>query len=343
MICVLAQKLSALTGVGQVDSLNIERNSSSLALALLVTSVLAGGNYSLDECVSGEGFYSSFNFENITDPTHGRVTYVDQTTAQNLNLTYTTNDTFILRADNTTILYANDTEGRNSVRIRSNNQYYQHVVVFDIQHMPEGCGTWPAIWETDESDWPASGEIDILEGVNNVVPNQSTLHTSPDCSMPNNTTQSGTFTTTNCDVSVAGNVGCAVKLTDDPNSFGPAFNNISGGWYAMERTLQYINVWFWERSDPSVPLDVSSGASIIDTNNWGTPAANFPNNAQCDIQSHFGGNNIIIDLTFCGDWAGNAAVYSASGCPLDCETYVDNNPSAFTNAYFEISSMNVYT
>jgi glutamine synthetase type III len=36
----------------------------------------------------------------------------------------------------------------------------------------------------------------------------------------------------------------------------------------MERTLHYIKVWFWERNDPFVPWDVSSGAWIVDTNNW---------------------------------------------------------------------------
>ncbi|KAG2153377.1 glycoside hydrolase family 16 protein [Suillus clintonianus] len=332
--------------------------SSALTLASLVGSALASAIYTLSESVRGEGFYDSFNFENITDPTHGRVTYVSRKTAERLNLTYATSDTFILRADDTTVLSANDS-GRNSVRIRSNHQYTEHVVVFDIQHIPEGCGTWPAIWETKESDWPASGEIDILEGANNVVPNQATLHTGHNCSMPNNTLQSGTTMTTNCDASVAYNVGCAVKLTEDDNSFGPGFNRIGGGWYAMERTLHYIKVWFWERYDPTVPFDITSGAWIIDTANWGIPAANFPNNTECDIKSHFGSNNIIIDLTFCescivlewsatliphigGDWAGNAALYNASGCPSDCVSYVNNNPSAFTNAYFQISSMNIY-
>ncbi|KAG2366690.1 glycoside hydrolase family 16 protein [Suillus spraguei] len=327
--------------VGQVDLLNIERNSI-LALASLArsTSTLAGGGYTLTERVLGEGFYDSFKFENIPDPTNGRVTYVDRTTAQNLNLTYATSDTFILRADHTTVLNPSST-GRSSVRIRSHHEYYEHVVVFDVQHMPEGCGTWPAIWETGEFDWPAKGEIDILEGVNNVVPNQSTLHTSHNCSMPGDTTQSGTFKTTDCDTSVAGNAGCAVKLTQDMNSFGPGFNRNGGGWYAMERTPHHIKVWFWERSDPSVPLDVSRGESIINTIHWGTPGAHFPS-TQCDFQSHFGGNSIIINLTFCGDWAGDAAAYSASGCPLDCVTYVDNNPKAFRNAYFQISSMNIY-
>ena len=65
---------------------------------------------------------------------------------------------------------------------------------FNIRHMPEGCGyvnvyvewkmvnltasisTWPAVWEVGD-DWPNQGEVDIVEGVNNVSPNQATLHT----------------------------------------------------------------------------------------------------------------------------------------------------------------------
>ena len=68
---------------------------------------------------------------------------------------------------------------------------------FDVRHMPTGCGyvvqespvslssmtddrvstrTWPTIWEVG-SNWPHDGEIDILEGVNDVGPNAVTLHT----------------------------------------------------------------------------------------------------------------------------------------------------------------------
>ncbi|KAG1725581.1 glycoside hydrolase family 16 protein [Suillus paluster] len=321
-----------------------------------------GAVYTLNEKIVGEGFYSSFNFEAIPDPTNGRVTYVDQATAQMLNLTYATGDTFIMRADDTTVLTPSG-PGRNSVRIRSNSQYTQHVVSdsFDMQHMPEGCGTWPAVWETNESNWPFGGEVDIVEGVNDVEPNQSTLHTSPNCTMPASITQLGTPVLTDCDTAANGNAGCGVQLTEDYNSFGPGFNSIDGGWctttnhvfntvaayrfsrrYAMERTNDYIKVWFWERHDIFAPFDATTGAWIIDTSLWGTPAANFPN-TDCDLASHFDANNIIINLTFCGDWAGNSAVYSASGCPSDCVSYVDNNPTAFTNAYFEFSSINVYT
>ena len=60
-----------------------------------------------------------------------------------------------------------------------------------------------------------------------------------------------------------------------------------------------------------------------------------------------------------GDWAGND--YSQSGCPSDCvgmssasciekrkaadtiqSDYVNNNPSAFTNAYWDVASVRVF-
>ena len=55
--------------------------------------------------------------------------YVDEATAQSLNLTYTTSNTFIMRADDTTVLSPAGPE-RNSVRIRSNNQYTTRVTVY---------------------------------------------------------------------------------------------------------------------------------------------------------------------------------------------------------------------
>jgi hypothetical protein len=118
----------------------------------------------------------------------------------------------------------------------------------------------------------------------------------------------------------------------------------------MERTSTYIKVWFWSRTDGSVPAEVKNGATSINTSNWvivadashpeqrltrpsqGAPFAYF-SNAQCDIASKFGPHQIVINLTFCelfhysvehtspivragGDWAG--AVYSSQGCPGTC-------------------------
>jgi hypothetical protein len=47
--------------------------SSGLLLALLTGSALAGGTYTLKENIVGEGFYDSFTFQAIPDPTNGRV------------------------------------------------------------------------------------------------------------------------------------------------------------------------------------------------------------------------------------------------------------------------------
>lgn len=34
--------------------------------------------------------------------------------------------------------------GRKSVRVTSHKAYNTGLVVLDVAHMPEGCGTWPA-------------------------------------------------------------------------------------------------------------------------------------------------------------------------------------------------------
>jgi hypothetical protein len=53
--------------------LNAISASASLTLASLVGSALAGAVYTLTEDIVGDGFYDSFNFEAIPDPTLGRV------------------------------------------------------------------------------------------------------------------------------------------------------------------------------------------------------------------------------------------------------------------------------
>ncbi|KAF8638662.1 hypothetical protein AX17_002043 [Amanita inopinata Kibby_2008] len=133
------------------------------------------------------------------------------------------------------------------------------------------------------------GEIDIVEGVNDHVPNRATIHTSSGCIMPMDRIQLGTALT--CDSSTSAKVGCGVDFHTE-NSYGPPFNSNGGGWYALERTNRQIRVWFWPR-DGTIPSDVSSGASTIDPDNWGTPDALFPD-MTCDIASHFDQHNIAI-------------------------------------------------
>jgi hypothetical protein len=158
--------------------------------------------------------------------------------------------------------------------------------------------------------------VDILEGVNDAGPNSVTLHTSAGCTMPANRAMLGyafrqskkrpnandnlsisTTKQTDCNSAVNGNAGCGVAAKS-ALSYGPAFNKAGGGWYVLERTPTELRVWFWSRGDGSVPADVKNGAQNVDTSKFGTPSADFPSTS-CDLKSHFGAHNIIINLTLC--------------------------------------------
>ncbi|KAL4062153.1 glycoside hydrolase family 16 protein [Scleroderma citrinum] len=309
--------------------------ATSVVVAIFAN-IVSAGTYQSTSNLVGQGLLDAFYWQTISDPSNGRVNYVSESTAQSSGLVSVSGNQVTLRADSTSYLDPSG-PGRNSFRLESNNQYTTHVAVFDIAHMPEGCGTWPA---EVGANWPSQGEVDIVEGVDNQSPNLSSLHTSSGCSMPQSRSMTGTPKgSLNCDVYATSNTGCGV-YTNDQKSFGPSFNGNGGGWYAIERSSSFIKIWFWERGS-SVPGDVRNPGPSVNTNNWGTPAAYYPN-TDCDLSSHLGPHNIIINLTFCGDWAGDSGVYSSSGCPSTCVDYVNDNPSAFDNAYFTFNSINIY-
>ncbi|KAG9053192.1 hypothetical protein FS842_008542 [Serendipita sp. 407] len=295
--------------------------------------------YLLTDNWVGTSFLSEFTWENIADPTHGRVNYLPQSESLARGLTVASSNSLVLKADSTTVLSPSG-PGRDSNRIMSRKQFgHNTILVADIKHMPFGCGTWPALWTTNVGTWPNDGEVDILEGVNIETPNVMTLHTGANCTMPLSRSQKGTAVTTDCYWLTNGNAGCGV-ISENQSSYGDSFNNVGGGWYAMERTPTFIKVWFWSRNDPLTPADVTTpGQAVINSDNWGVPSAFFPN-TQCDIASKFGAHNVIINLTFCGDWAG--AVYGTGGCPGTCIDNVNNNPSAFANAYWDIAAIRMY-
>jgi hypothetical protein len=76
-------------------------------------------------------------------------------------------------------------EGRPSLQINTNYYYNSGLFILSLDHMPAGPGTWPSWWFSGPN-WPNSGEIDVLEGVDGMDHNLITLHTGPDCYMNNN-------------------------------------------------------------------------------------------------------------------------------------------------------------
>lgn len=230
--------------------------------------------------------------------------------------------------------------GRKSVRIESKKTYQHGLVILDLAHMPAStCGTWPAFWMLGKgATWPANGEIDIIEGVNTQATNQVALHTSAGCSIQN-TGFNGTVETSNCDVKAEGqsnNAGCSIA-DKNQQSFGSGLNQAGGGVYATEWTGKAISVWFFPSK--SVPKDITSGNPTPST--WGQPAAKFA--GKCDIDKHFKNLQIVFDITFCGDWAGEQSLWAKS-CPGKgtCNAWVQNNPTAFKDSYWLLNSLKVY-
>lgn len=96
------------------------------ALALLAPLTQA---YLLTDDFFGAVFFEEFTWENISDPTHGRVNYLDQKTAIRDGLSYATLDSFVMRVDDKAVLNATG-PGRNSIRIKSKKTWEHGVIVY---------------------------------------------------------------------------------------------------------------------------------------------------------------------------------------------------------------------
>lgn len=265
------------------------------------------------------------------------VNYISQSAASSLGLIRTDPTSVYIGVDSTN---AYPSTGRPSVRLESKRTFQRGLFILDVAHMPAGCGTWPAFWTLGSSaGWPHAGEIDIIEGVNDATTNLMALHTTPGCAI-SGAGGSGNVISRNCDVNAAGqspNQGCSISDART-TSYGTVLNSIGGGIFATEWNSAFIKVWFFPRGQ--APADVFSSNPAPET--WGTPAAVFQ--GACNIDEKFRDHRIIINTTFCGDWAGS--VWAGSQCRTKastCAEWVRNNPAAFREAYWRINSLKVWS
>jgi hypothetical protein len=310
------------------------------ALGLLSTAALTrAATYTQTDVYDPTNFFQEFTFFSDRDPTNGFVQYATPQQADSTGLAGFANGGIYLGTDhsNTT------TSGRASTRVTSTKSYTKGLFLADIAHMPAGvgpagsCGLWPAFWMFGPN-WPSSGEIDILEGVNNQASNEITLHTAPGCSMTNPGSSPNTkLISPDCQ----GNMGCPQKTVGE-STYGAGFNAAGGGVYAVEWTSEAISIWFFSRSDPIVPT--LTGNASPDPSTFGTPLAVFAGGAGCDIDSHFQNHQIVFNIDFCGDWAGKVwdQDESCTAVAPTCEEFVGSNPQAFVDAYWLINSVKVF-
>jgi len=309
----------------------------AVALPSLYTPVIAA-NYNLAKDYSGSTFFDSWTFyDHFDNLTNGDVIFVSSSVAASAKLAYVDPGTnhAIIKVDNTSTVPFN--EKRNTVRITTNDRYaVGSVWVADMYHLPYGCSVWPAWWSQAPA-WPEGGEIDTLEGVNLVTQNQMGLHTLPGCTAVGAKQDPSSKTlSTDCSYLTNSNQGCAVNA-GDPASYGAAFAQAGGGVYVTEFAETGISIWFYKRAD--VPKSISSGGNSLDTSTLGTPIANWPSTG-CDMNKFFEPQNLIFDITLCGDFAKSVFSQTCSGvCYND---YVLGNGSVYATAYFEIASVRVF-
>ncbi|KAH8594871.1 glycoside hydrolase family 16 protein [Bisporella sp. PMI_857] len=300
--------------------------------------------YSLVDSYDASNWYDSFNFHDEADPTNGFVDYISASDAQSSGLAKIVDNKVYLGVDNMTVLSTGGS-GRKSIWITSKKPFLHGLLIGDFAHMPGSiCGIWPAFWTIREDDGPY-GEIDIVEGFNNIETNYATLHTldtpAGTCVFnPPANAQTGTSNEGNTDCS--SDIGCSVQ--GQSGSYGTSFNQNGGGVYALEWTSTKINIFFFPRN--SIPEDITSGQP--DPTQWGLPQANFDTvYGSCDIDTNFPRQTIYFDTTFCGANAGGQAWTDWTTCSADtgtssCEAYVAGNPGAYDEAYWLINSVKVY-
>ncbi|KAI0696106.1 concanavalin A-like lectin/glucanase domain-containing protein [Cytidiella melzeri] len=313
---------------------------STLTLVSLSQLALAA-NFTLLKNYSGNGFFDDWDFYgNFDNLTNGDVTYVNQ--SQATNLAYVNPDGHaIIKVDNTSNVIYEDK--RNSVRI-STKEYFAtgSIWVFDLVHLPFGCSVWPGIW-TSAKLWPQGGEIDIVEGINQVTANQMALHTVQGCSAATGTTAINQPSITDCNSTTSS--GCTV-VESQPNSYGQAFASAGGGVWATQFDVSGIFIWFWSR--PNVPASLTTATDSLDISTWGNPSAAYPASS-CNIAEFFAPQQLIIDITLCGDWAGVPSIY-ASTCggnatdPNTCyvTNVINNGSSALSTGYFEFNYIKAF-
>jgi hypothetical protein len=308
----------------------------ALAVMALLPLFAHAQDYKLVEDFSGKDFFNHFEFETIDDPTHGAVDYVRESRARYLGLLSYNETTGQIRiaADSKNKAHG---RGRPSVRLKSKTVFNKGLFIIDVNHIPEGNATWPAFWSFGPN-WPYSGEIDIIEGRNDQSNNQATLHTGPGCVMPtpDASKMTGRFIESlDCNYK-SGLKGCTTL--GDVDTFGPGLNKKGGGVFALLWTNTNISVWHWSREN--IPQNIVSGAAP-DPAQWGLPVSYFQLGNNC-LPRHFQDHRLVLNTTFCGDWAGPEFV-GPTGRGVDaCRRYVKGYPKEFAKAYWDINYIRAY-
>jgi len=322
------------------------------ALCSLSCAQIVSAEYAFSESYVSGDFFSKWTFWSASDPAKGFVEYVDFSAALEADLISAASDRVYIGADMKAKVAGT---GRPSIRIQSKATYNQGLFIVRLDHLPTGCGVWPALWMYGEDEnhlWPHWGEYDIIEGVHNANQTMTTLHTGPHCNQSRvregkdfagRWKQGLGVPADNCDVHAPSqwrNQGCSQQGPDA--SMGESFNAGGGGTYAAEWDpgAGHFRTWFWPRG--SEPVDLIEGRPSPDS--WHMPYSYFSLDPDTCEPRHFTNMRLVFDISFCGD-LGDPTFADSCGAThrnMTCQEFVAFHPEAMQQAYWSIRSLDVY-
>ncbi|KAJ3827030.1 hypothetical protein F5880DRAFT_1313323 [Lentinula raphanica] len=101
-------------------------------------------------------------------------------------------------------------------------------------------------------------------------------------------------------------------------------------------------MWFWSRSDIPASISQANSSSTMNLTDWGTPTAAYPSSA-CNVTQYFQPQNLVLDITLCGVWAGVPSIYNSTGCSGQCiDNVIGSGNPIYNDAYWDISYIRTY-
>ncbi|KAJ4295506.1 hypothetical protein N0V90_007519 [Kalmusia sp. IMI 367209] len=269
--------------------------------------------------------------------TNGFAQYVGIDEALSSGLAKINNGKVRLGVDSTNT-YSTSSTGRKSLRLQSWGYFDNGLLVADFNHVP--VAGW--VYQGEQST--TYSEIDILENVNKQTQNTHSLYTSEQCTINVNKGSMVEGKTTNChyDHNIDTPQGCS--FYGEQGTFNQPFND-QYKLIALQVESDRIKIWHFKKTE--VPADLSSANPNPDA--WTKAPTVYITPKSCNFVKAFRMFHIVINITFCGGWAGDDFKNNnASGqCKAvtgtsDCKAWVANHPTDFANTYFEFNSIKLY-
>jgi len=293
--------------------------------------------YHLDTVCQGDTFFDCFEFDTpwtcvvagghkvfnskSVDCSEGPTYYVSKEEAVNKGIVEVADDYTVIRAggltpnpDNRTTLnhfgaLVEFPYLRESVRLQSKKSWKYMLLVMKFEHLPFGCGTWPAFWTLGPGQWPNGGELDIMEWGNLHLAQKSSLHTVQNCTLKPQAVNTETWYPDtngqgyNCYTQYPDHIGCAPGRTGFVGT-GPTLGP-HPGVFAMQWTAGVIKVFYFPENE--IPKDLDTDSPQPHTWPLTNVISYYPlkeSAATCEKYADvLQPQSVRLNQAFCGDWA----------------------------------------